>query len=345
MKCSKCNGRHHVSICNGDQRRLPEPSNTTRGANSNTTVQPASQTVQNIPSNPVVTTASLYCVDVSTPVLLQTARASVFKVNNPNDTREVRVIFDCGSQRSYITNELKNYLMLDPVCTETLLIKTFGAENRGRQVCDVVDLEVALQAGGSMRMSFLAVPSICEPISGQAFTYAIDTYKELESLKFSDYSQGDGDVNVDILVGLDQYWNLVTGEVVHCLNGPTAVYTRLGWVLSGPVQGSPPGTSSVNLVTTHSLRVDAYQQQMESELDDQLKMFWDLESLGVRHDEPSVYDEFQRGIVYKHPRYEVSLPLRKLDNKDVETEKLDDHYLKFKNYATIGHPYVHNYSI
>jgi len=259
-------------------------------------------------------------VDVSAPVLLQTARTFVCKVNNPKDTREVRVIFDCGSQRSYITDELKNYLMLDPVCTETMLIKTFGAENCSRQVCDVVELEVALQTEGSMRMSFLSVPSICEPISGQAVTYAIGSYKELESLKFSDYSQGDGDVEVDILVGLDQYWKLVTGEVVHCLNGPTAVYTRLGWVLSGPVQGSPSGTSSVNLITTHSLRVDAYQQQTESALEGQLKMFWDLESLGIRRDEPSVYDEFQRGIVYKHPRYEVSLPWR-------ETHPaLHDHY-------------------
>ena len=327
MKCNKCSGRHHVSICNSDQGRLPESSNTARGINSVTTVQPVSQapqtsqTVQNLPSKPVaVTTASFYCVDVSAPVLLQTARTFVCKVNNPKDTREVRVIFDCGSQRSYITDELKNYLMLDPVCTETMLIKTFGAENCSRQVRDVVELEVALQTEGSMRMSFLSVPSICEPISGQAVTYAIGSYKELESLKFSDYSQGDGDVEVDILVGLDQYWKLVTGEVVHCLNGPTAVYTRLGWVLSGPVQGSPSGTSSVNLITTHSLWVDAYQQQTESALEGQLKMFWDLESLGIRRDEPSVYDEFQRGIVYKHPRYEVSLPWR-------ETHPaLHDHY-------------------
>ena len=171
-----------------------------------------------------------------------------------------------------------------------------------------------------MKMSFLSVPLICEPISGQSISYAIDTYKELASLKFSDYSQGGNNLEVDILVGLDQYWKLVTGKVVRCLNGPTAVHTRLGWVLSGPVLGSPPDVSSVNLITTHSLRVDAYQQQTESELDSQLKMFWDLESLGVRHDEPSVYDEFQRGIVYKHPQYEVSLPWRQ------SHPALHDHY-------------------
>jgi len=174
-----------------------------------------------------------------------------------------------------------------------------------------------------MKMSFLSLPLICEPILGQSISYAIDTYQELASLKFSDYPQGGGENNfeVDILVGLDQYWKLVKGNVVHCQGGPTAVHTRLGWVLSGPVQGSPLGISSVNLFTTHSLRVDAYrQQQSERELDNQLKMFWDLESLGVMHDRPSVYDEFQKGIMYKHSRYEVSLPWRQTH------PALHDHY-------------------
>ena len=171
-----------------------------------------------------------------------------------------------------------------------------------------------------MKMTFLSVPLICEPISGQSTAYAVNNYKDLASLEFSDYSQGDSDLKVDILVGLDQYWKLVTGKIIHCPNGPTAVHTRLGWVLSGPVQGSSLVTSSVNLITTHSLRVDAYQQQMESTLESQLKMFWDLESLGVRPNEPSVYDEFQRGIVYKHPRYEVSLPWK------CAHPPLNDHY-------------------
>ena len=110
-------------------------------------------------------------------------------------------------------------------------------------------------------MSFLTVPLICEPISGQSTSYAVSTYKELASLEFSDYSQGDSSLKVDILVGLDQYWKLVTGKVIRCFNGLTAVHTRLGWELSGPVQGSPPpGIVSVNFVNTYSLRVDAYRE-------------------------------------------------------------------------------------
>ena len=312
-KCNKCNGRHHVSICNGGQGRRQEPNYTASTADNPSTPTSTSQALINSQNTHVpTTTASLYCIDARTPVLLQTARASVCKVNNPNISRKVRIIFDCGSQRSYITDELKSYLMLDPVCTETMLIKTFGSEDCSTQQCEQVELEISLQLGDRLKMSFLSVPLICEPISGQSISYAVSFYKELAPLEFSDYAQGDGSLQVDILVGLDQYWRLVTGEVIRCHNGPTAIHTRLGWVLSGPVQGSPPaGVTSVNLVITHSLRVDAFQQQTLGKLDNQLKMFWDLKSLGIKCDESTVYEEFQKKITYKYPRYEVSLPWKR----------------------------------
>ena len=41
----------------------------------------------------------------------------------------------------------------------------------------------------------------------------------------------------DILVGSDNYWKLVTGDILKVENGPTAMQTRLGWVLAGPVEG------------------------------------------------------------------------------------------------------------
>jgi len=56
----------------------------------------------------------------------------------------------------------------------------------------------------------------------------------------------------------------------------------LGWVLAGPVEGVSCQTFT-NLVTTHSMAVDAYMSQdSDHMLDCKLKMFWDLESLGIK---------------------------------------------------------------
>ena len=60
------------------------------------------------------------------------------------------------------------------------------------------------------------------------FVYAKDTYEHLSGLELADSSYEDEDLNVDILIGSEYYWKLVTGEVIRGYVGPTAVHTKLG---------------------------------------------------------------------------------------------------------------------
>ena len=58
-------------------------------------------------------------------------------------------------------------------------------------------------------------------------------------------------MEVDILVGADFYWTFVTGKVIRAPQGPTALETRLGWVLSGAANTSESDHTLVStLVTT-----------------------------------------------------------------------------------------------
>ena len=88
-------------------------------------------------------------------------------------------------------------------------------------------------------------------------------------------------------------------------NGPVAVHTRLGWVISGPVdvRAREPNTASV---VTHILKVDS---EMETRrLDKQSRKFWELESLGINDTEESVHDQYRDIVAFKNGRYEMSLP-------------------------------------
>ena len=97
--------------------------------------------------------------------------------------------------------------------------------------------------------------------------------------------------------------------MIRSSDGPMAIQTKLGWVLSGPVQDLLCESTSCNLITTHTLMVDTYVlDDNEQRLDNKLKMFWDLESLGIKEGEPDVYGEFEKGISFKGDRYEVTLP-------------------------------------
>ena len=69
--------------------------------------------------------------------------------------------------------------------------------------------------------------------------------------------------------------------------------------LSGPVTVGNSNQCSMNLVTTHTLRVDT----QPDPLTDQLRAFWELESLGIKPNEKSVYDDSRNDIKFREGRY------------------------------------------
>ena len=93
-----------------------------------------------------------------------------------------------------------------------------------------------------------------------------------------------------MLIGSDSYWSLVTGQVIRGDSGPTAIHTKVGWILSGPANHLEVAVN-LALASTHTLKIDVH-PSMETALDDCLKRFWDLESVGVVKEETSVYERF-----------------------------------------------------
>ena len=92
-------------------------------------------------------------------------------------------------------------------------------------------------------------------------------------------------MDIDVLISCDQYWKLVTGQVIH--KGKQSIHF---WC---PVNEGVCPDSAINLIITHSMLVDAYvPEDSLQDLDGRLKMFWDLESLGVKQEESSVCQEF-----------------------------------------------------
>ena len=117
-------------------------------------------------------------------------------------------------------------------------------------------------------------PTICDPLVSQPIATCIERSNSFIDLeKFADYSDGRSTLQVDVLIGCDYYWELVTGNVCRSEHGATAIHTKLGWVLSGPTLAEG---CSATLVTTHILRADT-QQQESAGLEEQLRSFWELE--------------------------------------------------------------------
>ena len=193
-------------------------------------------------------------------------------------------MFDCGSQRSYLTEQAKTLLALEPTGEQLLSIATFGSSRKQTKVCAVVNIAMCFRGYSPMPLALYVVPTICDPLVSQPIATCIENTNSFKGLEFAGYSDGKSSLQVNVLIGSDYYWELVTGSVCRSEYGPTAIHTKLGWVLSGHMPATSNSRSSANLVTTHVLRVDAE----TAGLDEQLGSFWELESLGIQKARNSV---------------------------------------------------------
>ena len=107
---------------------------------------------------------------------------------------------------------------------------------------------------GSRKIEALCFPSLCLPLTA---TIDISLYPYLLDLQLSDLNFLEGrqsDSSIDILIGSDCYFDILTGEIVRGESGPVAINSELRWAVSGPTNdmASGSGTSSVDLLIEES---------------------------------------------------------------------------------------------
>lgn len=301
IKCLTCKGRHHVAIC--PNKSYPRTEDSTPSSSSETT---AALNPEAVPYNPPTTSALWTCS--AKRVLLQTAQATVFNPDCPSRTQRVRIVMDTGSHSSYITDRVREQLALTTAGERPLTITTFGATRGGRRMYEFVKVGLKLKSGLSQMLTLFSVPAICEPLTCHPLVDSREMYPHLSGLELADEPEDGQELHVDILVGSDWYWDLVTGRVQRGSDGPVAIDTKLGWVLSGPISFSchTDALPNCNLMT-HALLGNS-QHSEEQTLDETMKSFWELESFGIPATDRSLYDDFCDTIEFRDGRYEVQLP-------------------------------------
>eukprot|EP00794_Sanderia_malayensis_P016989 gene16989-18701_t len=324
VRCFSCGRRHHSSICEGNQNRTPVSPDTNNSENVNNQSSVDRNSIPNQQQNRQgqqgSSTTAMF-VDTRNSVLLQTAKGYVSAPNDPGNSQLARLIFDNGSQKSYVSEELRNKLRLPTLSQETLSIKTFGMNDGTLQVCDLT--QIAVRSPFTDEVTYVdvyVVPMVCAPLTRQVIKEAVNLYPHLQRIPLADFNPNGEELDVQILIGADAIWNLMTGRSIRGELGPVALETKLGWVLSGTVPGViTTSTTQTNLIQTHVLRVgvETYSQMTlntkgEETLEDQLGKFWNLESIGITQSEDkSVLEEFVDDISFVEGRYEVKLPWKK----------------------------------
>ena len=301
-KCRHCSGKHHQSICNKSVIHGQDVEN------KKTHEKPNSDEVSREEASPPTTTAVTQTVKGS--VLLQTARAIA---SNGSRSVPARILFDTGSQRSYIRKSLQTRLKLSPIGKETLQLNTFGESKSKRESCEVFKVNIANKNGDeSVEITAIGFPTICAPLPSKI---NVDEYPHLDGLELADLDSCDRNSScdtTDVLVGGDHYWDIVTGDVVHGGNGPTAMSSKLGWLLSGwSSQRSAVGHTFNSLILAGECLDNSSVTTDGDELTESLKRFGEAESVGtasLESESSPAEQDFVRNIRFTGTRYQVGLP-------------------------------------
>ena len=316
-KCSQCQGRHHKLCCfankpnEAEQQTMPK---TVDGSNDNTSA------------------ANLSYVGVAATkgkdnrcTILPTAKVYV---SGERGSIEATLLFDSGSDRSYVTNSLVRKVRPKWLSSLNVTYAAFGGGKSNNDARNVYQLRTKGVHGGSKSFELLSaveVPVICAPLQRPKVSQG--SLEPLRSLPLADeYSEG-RNMAIDILVGLDHYWDLMKSGFFRLPGGPVAQETVYGWVVSGSCPSDPNRqTASVS-----------NQLLCLSDVPDvTLRNFWNLEVIGISPDKDQdtdfvdpVLSRFNDTVKFSGGRYEVALPWKEkqgpvqlLDNEKLARNRL-----------------------
>ena len=210
-------------------------------------------------------------------VLFQTARAVAV---GSAGKRNVRVLLDTGSNQSFISTALSQELKCEQRGTQRRTISTFGGDRIPNKPMKSVTITLTntRDAMKSVTLTVTEIDRICGPVNEAPVD--LEGYKHLKDLVLADSPTRWRSEDIDVLIGMDHYQDVVNGHVTTGDCGPVAWETIFGWVLGG--RADADGTATYG----HVMFLHARAPQ------DDIERLWTLESIGIESPSfPSKVDE------------------------------------------------------
>ncbi|XP_070571138.1 uncharacterized protein [Ptychodera flava] len=254
-------------------------------------------------------------------VLMQTATTMI---KNPDSSlkQSVRILFDSGSHRSYITDDLARKLRLKTGIVEEMSIVTFGTQNSKVIKSPVTTLDICLRDGSVMTVTVNIVPQITGtlhrmPINTETFQNWDILWKDIPLA--DSLPQETETSTIELLIGNDYYLDLILPQIVEVQPGLHLLGSKLGWILTGRTPGNPePANEPSMLILTLGSQLGST-TPMYTSPDSSLNVtpnpadFWSMEAIGIRDsyeesDDDRALEHFNETVKFENGRYHVKWP-------------------------------------
>ena len=288
-RCKTCRRKHHTSLCqNPNNSNLPKqqsdipptptPPVTPIPVNQRVALDCTSDIAVTPPSLSTLTAGT--CLPTSnTTTLLKTAIAPL---QHDSTIAEANILFDEGAQRSFISKHLAETLDMILLKQEAIMLSTFGATKPTLRIVDLAIVHVIALSGETIPIKVLIIPKIAVPLQSNIYKH-LHSFPYLYGIRLAHPIESAEKFPITLLVGADHYWDIVGDDIIQG-DGPTAMQSKLGYLLSGPVSS----TAITSEATTNMFFVMTSHKEEEFNLE----KFWQLESIGILNSPKNDHDTF-----------------------------------------------------
>ncbi|XP_069139306.1 uncharacterized protein [Argopecten irradians] len=241
FKCRKCGKRHHTSICNDQIPQSPNPKVYVSEGNKGTDKEEK--------------TVALHSTTIisHSEVLLKTAIAPVWSQFHH---ATANILLDEGAQNSFMTEDLAKELNIETTGTINMKIVAFGGSESQIRHLKTARIYIESVSGERIPIEVVILPKIAAPIEMKAQINAAKL-PYLRGLQLANLVTHHEKFNINLLIGADYYWSIVQHKVIRW-SGPTAVKSKLGYLLSGPIithKNSTTVSSSMGIMNTAIMNI------------------------------------------------------------------------------------------
>ncbi|KAJ8973663.1 hypothetical protein NQ317_005381 [Molorchus minor] len=303
--CRKCKGKHHTLL------HLEQGSDSGQGRNEPRTEPISSELTGGVtPERTDAFHSREY--HENTQILLSTVRVRIADCQGTKHS--CRAMLDSGSMSNFISKPFVTKLGLPKIKVNFAVSGVGQLASNLSSACDI-DL-YAQQGSYCTNLRCLIIPKITEGLPNLYFDSVplnIPAHLQLADPSFNEPGE------VDLLIGAGTFWNILCNGA----NMPIMQNTKLGWVISGPLNITEPTSRTIcNFSKDHG------------NIQNQLARFWEIEEVSVNHFSPEeiqaeqhFLDTFRRD---PNGRFIVSIPL-----KDSLTKLGKSKHVAMKQFLTL----------
>ena len=257
-----------------------------------------------------------------------------------------RAFLDAGSTSSFVAQSCATRLGLKRQKTSAQVVGLGSTSVGTVNEITTIKLRPHFTSSDLFTVNALVLPKVTADLPASKFKP--DTHTHLQHLKLADpqwFKPGP----VDILLGADIFWSLIKANRISGASGSSiAVDSKLGWLVAGKIETNSSGNLHVHFA-------------METNLDETLRLFWELETIPEKkHLSPSEVkceEHFSRNtsrsankkFVVKLPFKESKLSIgssaqmavRRLNSLEKRLATNQNYYKEYiafmREYETLGH--------